>query len=268
MPSEVRHLVDRGGAYPLVRLTGVLDSRTAPTVRSALFDLLAEQPEALVVDVAELPQPSADAIAVLREIRQTNAAWPEAHLALCGGAAEDGDGAGRTTSWQSSGWSVWSDPQAAFAALGAPDHEHRVGLEMEPVLGAARRSRELITEACGRWERPELAGPACIVATELVNNVVVHARTPMAVLLAVHGDGMSVAVRDQSPVEPVFSGGPVPVTAYGGRGMLLIDSVAQRWGCLPLTGGKVVWALLAGEEREPEPLRNPSGASMADPARG
>ena len=257
MSSEVRHLVDRGEAYPLVQLAGVLDPGTAPTVRSVLLEQLAGQPEALVVDVAELQPASAEAVRVLRDIRQANADWPDAHLALCGVDGAD---------WQASGWSIWPDRQDAFAALGAPDHDHRVGLDLDPALGAARRARELITEACSRWERPELAGPACIVATEMVNNVVVHARTPMAVLLAAHGDGMSVAVRDHSPIEPVFAGGPVPVTAYGGRGMLLIDSMAQRWGCLPLADGKVVWALLAGAERAP--LRNPSGASMADPARG
>jgi hypothetical protein len=36
----------------------------------------------------------------------------------------------------------------------------------------------------------------------------------------------------------------VPATSYGGRGMLLIDSVSARWGHLPLDDGKVVWALM------------------------
>ena len=260
MSSEVRHLVDRGQTYPLVRLTGVLDSGTAPTVRSWLTDLLATQPEAIIVDVSALQTSSTEAVGVLRDVRQANVDWPDAQLALCG--ARNG------VPWQHPGWSVWPDEAAALAALGEPEENHRSSLELEPALGAARRSRELITEACGRWDRPELAGPACIVVTELVNNVVVHARTPMVVLVAAHGGGMSVAVRDYSPVEPVYSGSPVPVTSYGGRGMLLIDSVADRWGCLPVSDGKVVWALLAGEEAGTPPRRKANGASMADPARG
>jgi hypothetical protein len=76
------------------------------------------------------------------------------------------------------------------------------------------------------------------------------------------GDGMSVAVRDRSDVIPSYSGGPVPPTAYGGRGMLLIDSVATRWGNLPLGEGKVVWALL--EESPEQPVRE----SMTYPAHG
>ena len=43
--------------------------------------------------------------------------------------------------------------------------------------------------------------------------------------------------------EPEFRGQVAP-TSYGGRGLLLIDSVAERWGTRRLTDGKVVWAVL------------------------
>ncbi|SNY07168.1 ATP-binding protein [Paractinoplanes atraurantiacus] len=259
MSSEVRHLVDRGQTYPLVQLTGVLDAGSAPTVRSVLLDLLAEQPEAVVVDVAGLSLDGPESAGVLRDVHRETADWPSAHLALC---ATD------TALWQGTGWPVWPDRAQAFTALGEPGPEHRVSLELEPATGAARRSRELITEQCGRWDCPDLAGPACIVVTEMVNNVVAHARTPMIVLLATHGDGMSVAVRDRSETVPSFDGTPAPVTAYGGRGMLLIDSVSARWGSLRLDGGKVVWALIEDEEAAKATTRKPNGASMADPARG
>ena len=86
MPSEVRHRVDRGQDYPLVRLTGVLDETTAAPVRSALFDVLATQPEALVVDIAGLRVTRADAVEVLREVLDDTRDWPGSHLALCGSA--------------------------------------------------------------------------------------------------------------------------------------------------------------------------------------
>jgi hypothetical protein len=242
MSSEVRNRVDRGGTYPLIRFTGVLDARTAPEVRGVLVDVLAEQPEAMLVDVADLRPGDAGAVAVLRDVRRETADWPAAHLALCGV-----DEAGV---WRDTGWALWAHSGDAFAQLGPPDERRRFSLELEPQLGAARRTREMITEACGGWDRPELAGPACIVATEMVNNVVAHAKTPMTVLLAAHGSGMSVAVRDRSAVIPTYTGGPVAPTAYGGRGMLLIDSVARRWGSLVVSDGKVVWALLAGEDEQ------------------
>lgn len=236
MPSEVRHRVEHGQVYPLVRLAGVLDGATTGPVRSALLDLLAAQPEAVVVDVGDLRVVEPAAVGVLRQLLDETREWPATRLALCGPAD--------STAWAPSGWPLWPDPAGAFAALGAPG-PLRVGVEMEPVVGAARLAREVITEACGRWDRPELIGNACIVATELVNNVVAHVRTPMSLLLALHGDAVSVAVRDFSATLPRF-GGPVSPTAYGGRGLLLVDAVAVRWGHLSLDGGKVVWARLDG----------------------
>jgi hypothetical protein len=234
MPSEVRHLVDRGQAYPLVRLTGVLDADAVEPARSALLDVLADQPEAVVVDVADLEEPHTHAAAMLRGVLDATREWPGSHLALSGSTD--------AVAWQPSGWPVWQDQAGAFAALGAPDAPgRRFSLDLEAEVGAARRSRELITEACGRWNQPDLIGNACIVATELVNNVVAHARTPMRFLLFLDGATMSVAVRDRSAVIPRFTG-PVAPTSYGGRGLLLIDTIASRWGHLALNGGKVVWA--------------------------
>jgi ABC-type transporter Mla MlaB component len=244
MPSEVRHRVATDQAFPLVQLAGVLDRETAPEMRSALLDVLAGQPEAVVVDVTDLSLADPAAVGALRDLREETAAWPAARLALADPREPD--------RWRSTGWPVWPSTSEAFGALGRPDHDRRLALTLQPAVGAARRSRETITEACDRWERSELAGSACIVVTEMVNNVVAHARTPMVVLLAARSEGLAVAVRDESAVVPSFTGAPAP-TAYGGRGMLLIDSVATRWGSLPLAQGKVVWALLsAGKDAEGE----------------
>ncbi|MEV4707298.1 ATP-binding protein [Actinoplanes sp. NPDC049316] len=257
MPSEVRHRVDSGLTYPVVRLTGVLDADSVPAVRSALLDVLAAQPEALVADVRELSLGAPEAATVLGDVARAGADWPGAPVALCAG--ED------ARPWHGAGLPTWPTLEDAFAALGEPSPDHFLNAPLEPVVGAARRSRELVTEACGRWELPDLAGPACIVITEMVNNVVAHAHTDMVVLLGLHGGTMTVAVRDRSPDVPRFSGEPVPVTSYGGRGLLLIDSVASSWGCLPVTGGKVVWAALTAEE---EPAGDLRGTGMAGHSRG
>jgi anti-anti-sigma regulatory factor len=247
MPSEVGHLVDSGLAYPVVRLTGVLDAETATDVRSTLVGVLADGPEALILDVGGLKLETTGA-AVLRAVAQENKDWPAAQLVLCGP---------EPAVWQPIGLPVWATTAEAVAALGAPETSGRVREVLQPVVGAARRARELVTESSRRWELPEVAEAACIVVTELVNNVVAHARTPMTLLLARHEGSMSVAVRDKSSARPRFTG-PVAPTSYGGRGLLLIDSVARRWGNLGLTDGKVVWALL-GES----PV-----AGMAGSARG
>jgi hypothetical protein len=240
MPSEVRHRIATDQAFPLVRLAGVLDRDTAPELRSALLDVLAGQPEAVVVDVADLGLAEPSDAGALRDLRADTAGWPAARLALCDP---------RPDRWRDTGWPVRPSLPEAFDSLGRPDHEHRRTLTLEPAMGAARQAREAITEACDDWDRSELSGSACIVLTELVNNVIAHARTPMIVLLALRDDGLAVAVRDDSDRVPSFTGAPPP-TAYGGRGMLLVDSVATRWGSLVLTHGKVVWALLSEDQND------------------
>ena len=261
MASEVAHRVVTGEPYPVIRLSGVLDDPTAPAVRSAAPGVLASQPEALLGDVTDLRGAEPGAIGVLGDVVRDTAEWPGAHVVICGADHADG--------WAAAGLPVWPDRSAAESALGAPgDGIGRMSAELEPVIGAARRARELVTEACARWECPELAGPACIVLTEMVNNVVAHARTPMTVLLAEQGGTMSVAVRDHSTTAPRFGGLPAP-TAYGGRGLVLIDSVSSHWGTLKLADGKVVWAVLAGDRAAPgASSRQMGGARMGDAARG
>jgi hypothetical protein len=257
MPSEVRHEVDGGQAYPVLRLIGVLDAASALSIRSCLFTLLSGQPEAIVVDVRQLVIGEPAAVAVLAEAAQEAAAWPGCHLMLCTDPCVAG--------WSAAGLPIRPAPEDAFAALGPPQPRRFLSMSLEPVLGAARRSRELVTEGCVRWDLPDLAGPACIVVTEMVNNVVAHAHTTMTVMLALHGESMSVAVRDRSTHAPRFTGAPVPVTSYGGRGLLLIDSVAQRWGSLVLDEGKVVWALLDPDDRAAGQVQR---TGMAGQARG
>jgi len=235
MSSDVRHLVDSARPYPLVRLSGVLDATTARTVRDVLLDVLAGQPQAVVVDVDELEVGEPAAAGVLHDVWRETTFWPAAQLTLCGARA------GR---WQGSGWALRPDCTRAFAELGEPRNDQRIALDLEPEVSAARQCREVITSACARWGRDELVEPACIVVTELVNNVVAHAGTSMVVLIATLGEAVSVAVRDRSVATPSYRGAPVSPTAAGGRGMLLIDAVAGRWGSLALADGKVVWALL------------------------
>jgi hypothetical protein len=75
--------------------------------------------------------------------------------------------------------------------------------------------------------------------------VVAHARTPMTLRLGLGlaGDAVHLSVRDHSRDLPE-TGGEVSTTAYGGRGLLLVQSVAERWGTSALPDGKLVWAVV------------------------
>ncbi|HWH01305.1 MAG TPA: ATP-binding protein [Pilimelia sp.] len=237
--------------HTLVRLIGVLDADGIPAVRSCLVGCLVEQPAALVVDLTDLRTPDPDALSVFAATAADTAEWPAVALCLVDPGRRVAEG--RSADAEGGTVRVFAALQDALRGLGPPEAtDPRVArahlrAELLPVVGAARQARELVTEACGRWELPHLLGPACTVVTELVNNVVVHARTPMTVRLHLDRDHLHVTVRDASPQAP-RARGPVAPTAPGGRGLVMIQAVAARWGFLPLADGKVVWALLARDQ--------------------
>jgi anti-sigma B factor antagonist len=62
--------VDRTDGAVVVHLAGELDLYNAPIVRTALFDLAAEQPERLVVDLGHVDFIDSTALGVLIEARR------------------------------------------------------------------------------------------------------------------------------------------------------------------------------------------------------
>jgi anti-sigma regulatory factor (Ser/Thr protein kinase) len=80
-----------------------------------------------------------------------------------------------------------------------------------------------------------------LVVSELASNAVRHARTPYELTVEVFPT-LRVEVTDANPSPPVRKN-PGPMDE-GGRGLLIVDACAKRWGVAPLPTGKVVWAEL------------------------
>jgi len=73
-----------------------------------------------------------------------------------------------------------------------------------------------------------------------------HAGTPLAVVVVLDGDRVRVEVLDGSarlPIRKHYS-----AMSGTGRGLMLVEQIAQEWGSEPITGGpgKVVWFELDG----------------------
>lgn len=96
----------------------------------------------------------------------------------------------------------------------------------------------------------ELAHRAELLTSELATNSVRHTRGPACVRLQWQLPALRVSVWDPSPSLPPSCGGPraaPPSDADGGRGLLLLDVLADRWGGCALgggsygPGGKTIW---------------------------
>jgi anti-anti-sigma regulatory factor len=241
MPTAVQCLIDDNQPYAVARVVGVLDVKGAAAVRAALIKCLAEQPEAVLVDLSGMRLGDPDALSIFLAVARQAARWPAVPLVLC---APQTDAAEVLRLRSVDGrLPVLPSLAAAVQSLDLGATAPSVSEDLLPVVGAGRRARELATEACLQWDVPALVGPACTVATEFVNNAVAHAHTMMTLRLTLRDSYLHVAVRDGSAAEPVLRR-EVPVAALSGRGLALVDVVARHWGSLPTEGGKVVWAVL------------------------
>ncbi|MDQ7908992.1 ATPase [Phytohabitans sp. ZYX-F-186] len=241
MPTAVQCLIDDRQAYAVARVVGVLDGMGAVAVRSALIKCLAEQPEAVFVDLSEMRLADPSALSVFLAVARQAERWPAVPLVLCAPQADAAEFLQRRAF--DCELPVLPSLADAVRSLEPGSAAPSVSEELLPVVGAGRRARELATEVCFQWEVPGLVGPACTVVTEFVNNVVAHAHTMMTLRLSLRDPYLHIAVRDGSPVEPVLRR-DVSHTALAGRGLALVDAVSRHWGSLPTEGGKVVWAML------------------------
>jgi anti-sigma regulatory factor (Ser/Thr protein kinase) len=114
---------------------------------------------------------------------------------------------------------------------------------------APRQARQLIADHLAGLVEDRLLEDALVVATELVSNVVRHARTSMEVSLSLTLDGIvRIAVIDEAP--PFIASLAVPAGEFrsGGRGLVLVDALSVRWGVDVLPHGKAMWAELASTD--------------------
>jgi serine phosphatase RsbU (regulator of sigma subunit)/anti-sigma regulatory factor (Ser/Thr protein kinase) len=128
----------------------------------------------------------------------------------------------------------------------------RVRLPADRRTPAAARAvvRSVLDEA----DLAELADEALLLTTELSTNAVVHAGTDLDLEVVADVTGLTVTVMDFASgmvaAGPMISreerrspNGRPPLTELSerGRGLLLVDHFASRWGTTHHTGGKGVW---------------------------
>jgi len=92
------------------------------------------------------------------------------------------------------------------------------------------------------WEEsaPETLDDVLLTISELVTNAHVHARSAADLVLTWDSTCLHVSVHDRSRRLPVPR--PADTERAGGRGMLLVDALADTWQARPCPDGKVVYA--------------------------
>jgi anti-sigma regulatory factor (Ser/Thr protein kinase) len=117
------------------------------------------------------------------------------------------------------------------------------------VSGTAEDVADARHFVCGllvEWGMQALVEDAELLVSEMVTNAVRHGLPPSEVHVCSYGTGVRLEVSDTGPWRPRQR--QTDPLAPGGRGLVLIESLATRWGVMPRTetglGGKVVWCEL------------------------
>lgn len=106
--------------------------------------------------------------------------------------------------------------------------------------------RRVVALRLAAWGLPELVDTARLCVSELVSNVLTHVGigTPGLLVVSVNGADLRIEVHD-----PDTRALPAVVVAEadaeGGRGMTLVDALADRWGVQLHEHHKVTWCELA-----------------------
>jgi anti-sigma regulatory factor (Ser/Thr protein kinase) len=112
-----------------------------------------------------------------------------------------------------------------------------------PGPSAARAARSLTADVLHSWGQHAILDDALIIVSELATNAAVHATSAFRVHLSRGPGSLRISVEDGEAARPQLRR-PSP-DQPGGRGLRLVQSLAQRWGCDSTPDGKTVWADLA-----------------------
>ena len=87
--------------------------------------------------------------------------------------------------------------------------------------------------------------------SELVTNAVSYTYGAVHISFCDHGEHVRVEVNDASTVLPMIQ----EPSLQGGRGLRLVEMLADRWGVESRRNGKSVWFEIAAGNEAPQPDR-------------
>jgi anti-sigma regulatory factor (Ser/Thr protein kinase) len=126
----------------------------------------------------------------------------------------------------------------ALAAVGRPRRAEWTG---PPIDASVTRVRHALRQVLVRWRLPnDVVDDAVLVITELLANVVEHARTPFRVVAELRVRVLYLAVADEGAGRAPIGMG-CAISGYV-SGLRLVNAVALRWGWQQHETGKTVWA--------------------------
>lgn len=114
--------------------------------------------------------------------------------------------------------------------------------DLSGVGGVRAELREFLRRSRG----PEEVAVAELLLSELVTNALIHTRNGAVVTVTTAAGRVRVEVRDFVPGQEPAPYVPNADDGTHGRGLLLVQNLADSWGVTAQALGKVVWFELGG----------------------
>ncbi|HEY2766234.1 MAG TPA: ATP-binding protein [Pseudonocardiaceae bacterium] len=241
MTAALRWHTYPGDGALVLRPIGDLTKDTYAQLRDWLLTCAAHEPPAIVVDLDGMRVAGPLSFSVFRAVRMRINDWPGVPMVLAAARQplrtllESSSVPGHVPTYRS--------VAEALDALGAAPPRHRRHMPLPCEVTHGRRVRRMVEQTCQEWGVPGIVSDAVLVASELTENVVRHARCEGVLRLELRGTVLSVAVTDTDSRPPRLR--PAHQRRDGGRGLVLVAELSRAWGYAPRGRfGKVVWAVL------------------------
>jgi anti-sigma regulatory factor (Ser/Thr protein kinase) len=115
--------------------------------------------------------------------------------------------------------------------------------DLDPVPASVGIARSLVRDSLAGFDS-DAREVALLLTSELVTNAILHARTPLQLGVLVDGGRALVCVADRLAESPALSARAHSHDRPGGRGLALVEDLADTWGTTTYSGGKTVWFVL------------------------
>ncbi|MFI6935403.1 SpoIIE family protein phosphatase [Streptomyces sp. NPDC050287] len=142
------------------------------------------------------------------------------------------------------------DVALLIARTRALDADRVAAWDVDPTPSAVAEARKNAVGQLATWGLCDAAFITELVVSELVTNAIRHAKPPIELRL-IHDTSLICEVSDASNTAPHMR--RARTYDEGGRGLLLVAQLTQRWGTRPTPTGKTIWA-----EQSIDPLEPPS----------
>ncbi|MEZ0066101.1 anti-sigma regulatory factor (Ser/Thr protein kinase) [Streptacidiphilus sp. MAP12-20] len=132
-----------------------------------------------------------------------------------------------------------NDRRAWAAIASFPPHPRNV-----------RHARRITRTALAAWGVSELVDSAEMVVSELVTNALRYGSGPVDLTLALTETGLRIAVTDEGTTLPTAR--DADPDAQGGRGLQIVQLLAESWDVVVRLTGKTVTCVLQLEPAKPD----------------